>query len=109
MEKQTPSHAFRLIVAVAPLLLPVLYVGSYLFLLDPSAAREWIRIDGRGAYVYGYRYFGWEGDTELPSATRIAPSVFWPLEQIDKKLRPAAWGIRNEPTPNISAPVVVCP
>lgn len=82
-----------LLIAVFVLLLPVLYVASYLLLVDPTAARQWIRIDERGAYVYGYRYFGWEGDTDLPSATRIAPAVYWPLEEIDKKLRPEAWGI----------------
>ena len=104
-----PQSRALLIVAVALLLLPALYVGSYLFLIDPTAAREWIRIDKRGAYVYGYRYFGWEGDTELPTASRVAPLVYWPLEHIDKRVRPRAWGISCEPTPNISAPVVVCP
>ena len=68
-----------LIVAIALLLLPILYVGSYFALVSPKPV-----------------------DATVPTGTplvlrhyRVAPSlaewVFWPLEQIDRQIRPNAW------------------
>lgn len=61
-----------LIVAIVLLILPVLYAGSYLALVRP---------EGSVLFVYPYQY------GEAWSAR-----IFWPLEQIDRKVRPGAWG-----------------
>ncbi|QDU25693.1 hypothetical protein ETAA8_07630 [Anatilimnocola aggregata] len=53
------------------LLLPVLYSGSYFALVAPE--REGFTHHGA---TYPYRYGG-----------ALAASVYWPLEQIDRRLR----------------------
>jgi hypothetical protein len=69
------------IIAAILLLLPVLYVGSYLALVDPmvsSTAPLMTVLTRKGSS--DYRAFG-----------NIAPIAFWPLEQIHRKLRPNVW------------------
>ena len=71
----TQSRA-PLIVAIVLLLLPVVYVGSYLALVKPYT----------GAYLDGFPLapsYRWGG--------YLAARFFWPLEQIDRKLRPHTW------------------
>jgi hypothetical protein len=68
-------HATPIIAAVV-LLLPVLYVGSYLALVNPGAAIRVERVNYRAG------------------AHHIA-MIFWPLEHIDRMVRPGAW--RPEP------------
>ena len=73
-----------LIFAIVLLLLPVLYVGSYLALVTPdlravedtSAAPK-----NRWRIVFTHYRFG------RPWSERI----YWPLEQIDRKVRPKVW------------------
>ena len=48
------------------LLLPVVYVGSYLVMVEHGSA--------------------------LPYRSEVERSFFWPLEQVDRKLRPLTWG-----------------
>ena len=69
-----------LIIAIVLLVLPVLYVGSYLALVTPRGTfvEDWDRFGG--VRSFSYRYGG----------DRTA-TIFWPLEQIDRKLRPKAW------------------
>jgi len=55
-----------LIAAIVLLLLPILYGGSYLALVVPGAAMPYRGVEP-------------------------ARSFFWPLEQIDRKVRPAEW------------------
>lgn len=67
-------------VVVAMLLaLPALYVGSYLAMVQP----------GQPDIDMG------NGQSEAPPTYRfgdgLADRVFWPLEQIDQRLRPSAW------------------
>ncbi|WP_425617886.1 hypothetical protein NA78x_001576 [Anatilimnocola sp. NA78] len=70
-----------LIVAIVLLLLPVLYVGSYLALvLKPSMHKRETFLSDLFPGHFRYRFGG-----------RIATKVFWPLEQIDRKVRPEAW------------------
>ena len=70
-----------LIFAIVLLLLPVLYVGSYLVLVRPPqlllapAYPKTIAV-----YLAQYRLGG-----------EFAKRFFWPLEQIDRKVRPGAW------------------
>ncbi|WP_425615451.1 hypothetical protein NA78x_005371 [Anatilimnocola sp. NA78] len=71
-----------LIVAILVLLVPLLYVGSYLALVVPG--QEYT--GGSGA-VYRTSYYRYGG--------RWAERIFWPLEQIDRKVRPGAWA--NDP------------
>ena len=68
-----------LIAAILLLLLPVVYVGSYLVLVWPDGERFQMA-DSRSDFPT-YRY-----GTETWAAT-----MFWPLEQIDRTLRPRAW------------------
>ena len=76
------------IIAVVLLLLPVLYVGSYLALVVPGESRSVIeRFDGgiRG-YQCSYRL----------NSRLFLPKVFYPLEQIDRRLRPGTWNRPEE-------------
>ena len=83
------KHAAPILAAIL-LLLPVLYVGSYLALVKPGS--YWYYSPGNGVYMHGYRYFGdWSGQGDFPLAAKIAPTIFWPLEQIDRRVRPDAW------------------
>ena len=75
MDKQSRAP---LIIAVVLLLLPVLYVGSYLALVVPSGVRHLIREPLKTKVTTPYRI-------------REVDSYFWPLEQIDRKLRAWAW------------------
>jgi hypothetical protein len=59
------KHAGSIIAAVL-LLLPVLYVGSYLLLVIPGAAMPYRGIEA-------------------------ARTLYWPVEQVDRRLRPRAW------------------
>ena len=69
MQNRTP-----LLVGIAAISLPVmlaLYVGSYLMLVSPGS-------DGFFAYPYKY-------------GNEWSARVYWPLEQIDRKVRLEAW------------------
>jgi hypothetical protein len=72
-----------LIIAIVLLLLPLLYVGSYFAMVVPDGIFiGTIKVDYvRQPVISHYRTGG-----------DIAAAVFWPLEQIDRKLRPGAWG-----------------
>jgi hypothetical protein len=75
MRRIDKPRSFAPIIAAILLLLPVLYVGSYLALVKP-----------------GPRY-GW-GSALHPTyrvADRFCTRFFWPLEQVDRKLRPNKW------------------
>jgi hypothetical protein len=63
-----------LIIAIVLLLLPVVYVGSYLALVKPPGP---FPSDNRTSYRVDSRWL---------------VTVFWPLEQIDRKMRTGAWG-----------------
>lgn len=76
-----------LIVALVLLVLPALYVGSYLALVVPQGmehTRTAVDSNGKmrvtGWYFSDYRILGFPGGV-----------IFWPLEQIDRKLRPGTW------------------
>lgn len=72
-----------LIVANVLLLLPVLYVGSYFAMVVPDGILiGTIKVDYvRQPVISHYRTGG-----------DITATIFWPLEQVDRKLRPGAWG-----------------
>jgi hypothetical protein len=72
-----------LIIAIVLLLLPVLYVGSYLALVVPGG-------DIGTENATGYYYI--RGGQYRVDGERIE-RLFWPLEQIDRKLRPGAWNL----------------
>jgi hypothetical protein len=76
------------IIAAVLLLLPVLYAGSYLALVTP----------GRQQFVdFGPPI----GEVPSPADYRVAANschrLFWPLEQIDRRVRPGVW----EPSDNL--------
>ena len=69
-----------LIVAIVLLLLPVVYVGSYLALVVP------------GGYMNGRLNIS--STMRLPNyraGNQWAKTAYWPLEEIDRKVRPRAW------------------
>jgi hypothetical protein len=71
-----------LIVAIVLLLLPVLYVGSYFVLVVPEGFL--VARDGQNFGTY-YRIGGaW------------SRRFYWPMEEIDQKIRPRAWGVPVE-------------
>jgi hypothetical protein len=69
------------IIAAILLLLPVLYVGSYLALLKPPPSQSTPYNDLLARRWSNYQAGG-----------RFVEIVFWPLEHIDRRLRPQAWG-----------------
>lgn len=83
-ESHVMTNRAPLIVVAAVLLLLFLYVGSYFALVVPSGVGIYMddrtRIDPYLGTSINYR---WGGAT--------ANTIFWPLEQIDRKLRPKAW------------------
>jgi hypothetical protein len=88
MEKQPQSRA-PLIVAIALLLLPVLYAGSYLALVEPEGVYH-VCMSGNSSarsLMGHYRFY-----------SPITDKVFWPLEQVDRKVRPGAW---DAPEPDV--------
>lgn len=77
---QTPmTNRAPLIAANVLLLLPVVYVVSYFLLVWPDGERfRWA--DSRSDFpTYRYGTETWAG------------TMFWPLEQIERTLRPRAW------------------
>ncbi len=79
------------------LLLPVLYVGSYLALVVPSGIPRELGV----VFVHGHYMRNMTSDF-YRFANAHSAKFFWPLEQIDRKLRPAAWS----EMPNYGLPVV---
>lgn len=75
------KHAAPIIAAILLLLLPALYVGSYFVLVKPFHRSQWL--GGNGTLHMDVEHYRWGG--------KAAANVFWPLEQIDRKLRPGAW------------------
>jgi hypothetical protein len=76
-----------LILAIVLLLLPVLYMGSYLALVVPGG--QWA-LDG---FMNSGRVVHYRNLTDVSPRKRmeVTEVVFWPLEQIDRKVRPGAW------------------
>jgi hypothetical protein len=65
-----------LIVAIMLLVLPVLYVGSYFALVLPEPVVR----DPFDPFFDHYRLGG-----------RVSKVMFWPLEKLDRELRPGTW------------------
>lgn len=89
-------HSGVWITAIVLLLLPVLYVGSYAGLVVPKGI--WI----------GNTY--WVDEAEVTNATahyifyrwggNYAATIFWPLEQLDRRTRPESWPHAFHPKPD---------
>ena len=88
--KEQRSIAVPFVVAVL-LLLPVLYVGSYLAMLDPLESR------GGGMLVRSERYRG-VGDVG------IATHLFRPINLLDRRIRPSYWEEVDPSTPQEEPP-----
>jgi hypothetical protein len=79
------KHAAPLIAAIL-LLLPVLYVVSYFAIVLPGGTLSWtIQVTHTGNIIHT------GGRTHYLFGGRVAEVIFVPLEQIDRKVRPAAW------------------
>lgn len=81
------------ILAAILLLLPLLYVGSYFALVKPGEHLGW------GSALYAPYRCG--GD--------VAVRLFWPLEQIDRRVRPGAWEVQWFPQDIPALPVYLDP
>ena len=67
------------IIAALLILLPLLYVGTYLLLVRPDGER-FNMADSRSDFpTYRHGSEAW------------ASRVYWPLEQIDRRVRPKKW------------------
>jgi hypothetical protein len=74
------------VIAATLLLLPVLYVGSYLGMVSPCRqVHRQLAPNRKQTTTYNYRI-----DSRWPS------NVFWPLELIDRRVRPGLWDWRNK-------------
>jgi hypothetical protein len=73
------------IIAAVLLLLPVLYVGSYLALVTPQLRTMTVVHQTPYGQMDELRYTHYRIGEKTPEL------VFWPLEQIDRRVRPAAW------------------
>jgi hypothetical protein len=80
-----------LITAIVLLLLPALYVGSYLALVVPKGATyEFVPMDPK--LLVGVSEVGFTlRKIHYRTGSGLAERLYWPLEQIDRKLRPGAW------------------
>lgn len=75
------KHAVPIIAAIL-LLLPLLYVGSYFALLRPP---QILLVPAHPeTQIHHYAQYRLGG--------KVAEQFFWPLEQIDRKVRPESWG-----------------
>lgn len=68
-------------IALILLLLLATYVSSYLVLAVPAKVVVWKSASSPDYRVGHYRYGSGYG----------AEQFYWPLEQVDRKVRPAAW------------------
>lgn len=71
------TNRASLVTAIVLLFLPVLYVGSYVALATPRVHYSCRAPD---IVIADYRTGG-----------DIAVKLFWPLERIDRKVRPEVW------------------
>lgn len=93
MNEQPHSRA-PLIFAIALLLLPLLYVGSYFVLVLPQGKLLSTPVIGTQFPVPFTTY-----RTHYRWGHKLPTTIFWPLEQTDRNLRPRAWH-RNPRTVN---------
>ncbi len=71
-------------VAVLLLMLPLLYVVSYLALVRPDGIVDEVLIDGEYFMdISTMRHYLIIGD--------IGHQIYWPLEHLDREIRPNAW------------------
>jgi hypothetical protein len=85
--RATRSHAA--IIAALLLLLPLLYVGSYLALVRPSGG---VAIDVGGGEEW-YDFYPLLGNDNREAAAWF----FWPVNQLDRKVRPGTWDVEGFP------------
>jgi hypothetical protein len=81
----SPRSIAPAIAAALLLLLPLGYAGSYLAIIQPG----WeIQCCGHSSHDYlfvGYRIGG-----------EWSQRFYWPLEQLDRRLRPGVWGHEDD-------------
>jgi len=76
-----PSTAAPILAVLAVVLPFALYVGSYLALVTPGGTPFVIAPKGPPVTA-------WANYRAYPDVSAV---VFWPLEQIDRRIRPDAW------------------
>jgi hypothetical protein len=96
------KRSFAPIIAAVLLLLPVLYVGSYLALVAPGG--QFVAApNGPDGFYVEERNGRWKIITGRYRRYTLADEwsrvVFWPLEQIDQRVRRGAWLRKAELVP----------
>jgi hypothetical protein len=95
------TRSFAPVIAAVLLLLPVLYVASYLALVVPDGIEivtYYRSTDPQYPIMGDVRYVNYR------IASGVCDKVFWPLERLDRTLRPAKWaGFKSSdwPPPDI--------
>jgi len=79
----TTRFAAPILAAVLLLLVATVYVGSYLAIVSPQAR---IAVYNGPTPAHHFPYL-----THYRFGDAWAPLVFWPLEQVDRRLRAKAW------------------
>lgn len=79
MQTKQSSSAF---LSVVVLIFLIAYVGSYVVLVLPEGRTVWATTSGMKANIVLLHY---RTDGQWQS------TLFWPLEQLDRTLRPASW------------------
>ena len=99
MEVPQKNPAIPLVAAILLLGAPLLYCGAYLALVTPAGrfvtdpAGDKIISTSRNGVQYTFL-----GRAEYyPFAASTFQRVFWPLEQLDRRIRPQSW--RRYPYP----------
>lgn len=74
-----------LLIVVMVLLLPVIYLASYLSLSAPAIGGHTIigGLNHKETYLHMCADYRWGGETTV--------RIYWPLEQLDRLVRPGAW------------------
>lgn len=80
-----------LVVAIVLLVLPMIYVGSYFALVVPRGYVVVERVGPNGVHVHRehYRWGEYEDVYQIKA-------IYWPLEQIDRRIRHVAWDTLSE-------------
>src|SRR5689334_22321575 len=82
-----PKISAAPVIAAILLLLPILYVVSYLVLVVPAGTSQ-----SRGVAVLNGQILQQFANSEhYRWQAEKAAVLYWPLEQMDRKLRPSAW------------------
>ncbi|WP_254513555.1 hypothetical protein [Anatilimnocola floriformis] len=87
--RTTVESRSPLFIVITLLLLPVIYIGSYLALVVPAGRTRPVQFrEADGELRTALSHFP---DEHYRLSEHPCHEIFWPLEQIDQQIRPEAW------------------